>query len=129
MLRDGFLTSVRDLDKFESVVTPMVDGLFAAQWHMLDCVAGFAENIMFSSISTLLGNAGQTNYADANGGLDGVMGLPCKSIEWGAWVGVGMAATHGVVDHLRQAGFGVLGCAPGTRCFGNMLERSIGTVA
>ena len=54
--------------------------------------------IVYSSVASVLGSAGQGNYAAANGFLDGMaqrrksMGLPALSINWGAWEGSGMAS-------------------------------------
>jgi NADPH:quinone reductase-like Zn-dependent oxidoreductase/NAD(P)-dependent dehydrogenase (short-subunit alcohol dehydrogenase family)/acyl carrier protein len=54
--------------------------------------------VMYSSIASLLGSAGQVGYAAANGFLDvlsragGLSGLPELSVNWGAWSGGGMAA-------------------------------------
>jgi len=73
----------------------------------------------FSSIASLLGAAGQANYAAANGALDRwaiaaqSSGSPGVSVQWGAWSGPGvegMAASDpgGVLSRMRRLGFGVL---------------------
>ncbi|MGW0586363.1 type I polyketide synthase [Streptosporangium sp. NPDC002607] len=54
--------------------------------------------IGYSSISSVVGHPGQSNYAAANAFVDGLMhwrhrrGLPGKSINWGAWGEIGLAA-------------------------------------
>lgn len=53
--------------------------------------------IIFSSIASLLGAAGQSNYAAANGFLDALciyrkqQKLPATSIQWGPWKQMGMS--------------------------------------
>ena len=53
---------------------------------------------MFSSVASLLGSPGQSNYSAANAALDAAAGslsasgIPALSIQWGAWAGGGMAA-------------------------------------
>ena len=56
--------------------------------------------VLFSSVASLLGSAGQAGYAAANGGLDTLSGAwrragtPVNTVQWGAWAGSGMAATR-----------------------------------
>lgn len=63
--------------------------------------------VMFSSIASLMGFAGQANYASANSFLDGLAeyrrahGLKALSINWGPWREVGMAKEL-VAIHERQ---------------------------
>ena len=51
--------------------------------------------VVFSSVSALLGGAGQANYAAANSSLDGLVrmrhecGQTATSMQWGAWAGAG----------------------------------------
>ena len=54
---------------------------------------------LFSSVSAVVGNPGQANYAAANGVLDATAaslqdcGLTVSSVAWGAWGGGGMATS------------------------------------
>lgn len=56
--------------------------------------------VTYSSISSLLGNAGQLNYAAANAFLDGLaisrnaLGLTGLSINWGVISDVGMVSRN-----------------------------------
>ncbi|MEU9649677.1 SDR family NAD(P)-dependent oxidoreductase [Streptomyces sp. NPDC048110] len=72
--------------------------------------------VMYSSVSAVLGSAGQANYAAANGYLNGLAralrasGLPATSVSWGPWQ---PAAKDGLAgsDATRRA-IGRLGISP-----------------
>ena len=95
---------------------------------------------VFSSIASLLGAAGQANYAAANGALDRWSaasqgtGAPTVSVQWGAWGGPGvggMAAADvgGVLGRMRRLGFGVLSPDAGLRALQAMMSSFSSAVA
>ena len=50
-----------------------------------------SQQLLFSSVASLLGSAGQANYAAANAALEGwvaassAQGVNCTAVQWGAW--------------------------------------------
>ena len=69
--------------------------------------------VNFSSVASLLGNFGQSNYAAANGAVDGVgrmlslAGINTTTLQWGPWAGSGMA-TPSVAKRLETMGMALI---------------------
>lgn len=104
VLDDG-LVQDQSIDRFEQVMAPKVNGTWLL--HTLSQEMALDFFICFSSVASLLGSPGQSNYAAANAFMDTLMlqrqqmGLPGLSINWGAWGEVGMAAS-GEAQHRRH---------------------------
>ncbi|MFI9387615.1 SDR family NAD(P)-dependent oxidoreductase [Kutzneria sp. NPDC052558] len=110
VLADAVFEQV-DTDRLATVLRPKVD----AAWWLHELTAGhdLSTFIVFSSYAGLAGNPGQSNYAAANGFLDGLVayrrarGLPGTSLAWGWW-----RSTTGMterVDRDRMARIGSRG--------------------
>lgn len=95
VLDDGILQE-QDWGRFARVMGPKVDG----SWHLhtLTRQTPLDFFVLFSSITSVLGSAGQGNYVAANAFMDTLafyrrsQGLPAVSISWGPWAEVGMIA-------------------------------------
>lgn len=100
--------------RFLKVFGPKVAGA----WNLHRLTAHLPLEIFacFSSIASVVGWSGQSNYAAANAFMDTLArhrrarGLPAVSINWGPWSGSGMAAKLEDRDQqrMREAGMSLL---------------------
>lgn len=106
---------LEDLDAaaMEKVMGPKAAGA----WYLHELTADdpLEHMVFFSSISSLVGNAGQGNYVAANTFLDQLaclrrtQGLPALSVNWGALGQVGvLARDSNVARHLERLGIRAL---------------------
>ncbi len=88
--------------------------------------------VLYSSVSAVLGTAGQANYGAANAFMDGFaayrngLGQRTLSVNWGAFDGSGMAAELG--DMMRSQGVYLLPTAKSLALMGDLLERGVDRV-
>lgn len=100
---DGFLYN-KSLEKFNEVIYPKVYG--TAVLHELTKNEDLDCFILYSSMQTVFGGAGQGDYTVANTFMDGYssylrnQGIKAKSINWPAWSETGMAADYQVADDV-----------------------------
>lgn len=100
---DGFIVN-KPFETFANVVRPKVLGT-----KVLDTLLENNELdicILFSSMTTLLGGAGQSDYTAANSYLDSYAqyrrkkGKAAVSVNWSAWKETGMAVDYMVADEM-----------------------------
>ncbi|GGS14109.1 hypothetical protein GCM10010269_61770 [Streptomyces humidus] len=97
VLADAPLTA-QTWDGMATVLRPKVHGAWLLHRALAD-VPTVRFFVGYSSIASVLGSAGQANYAAANAYMDVLMqaraaaGLPGLSINWGPWADIGMAAS------------------------------------
>ncbi|MEU3750390.1 type I polyketide synthase, partial [Streptomyces narbonensis] len=99
-------------ERLDAVLRPKVD----AAWHLHDLTKDLRLDafVLFSSVSGIVGTAGQANYAAANTALDALAahraatGLAATSLAWGLWDGAyGMGGTLGAGDLARWSRAGI----------------------
>jgi len=102
----GNLLALRQRREGDRVLAPKVAGTL----HLAEVFAAEELDflVLFSSVSSILSQLGQADYAAANAYLDAFAhaarrrGLPVVSLGWDAWREVGMAVTTPVPDELRS---------------------------
>lgn len=111
VLDDGALLQ-QNWQRFNSVLGPKIDGAWLLHRHTAGMGLDFF--ILYSSMSSVLGQRGQGNHAAANAFLDGLAqhrrrrGLAGTSIHWGAWSEIGAAAARHVGERVSTQGIGVI---------------------
>ncbi|MFD0072384.1 type I polyketide synthase [Streptomyces sp. NPDC127166] len=107
---DGVVTAL-DPERLDRVLRPKLDA--AVHLDELTRETDLSAFVLFSSLSGVLGRAGQANYAAANAFLDGLarrrhrLGLPATALAWGLW-----AEASDITGDLDEAGLRRL-AAPG----------------
>lgn len=84
---DDALLQNLDATRMETVIAPKLLGA----WYLHQATLGIPLKhfVLYSSITTAIGNPGQANYVAANAGLEGLaelrrhMGLPAACVGWG----------------------------------------------
>jgi myxalamid-type polyketide synthase MxaE and MxaD len=119
-----------DIAALNTVLWPKVIGGWLLHRMLEDAPLDFF--ILFSSAASLLGQTGQGNYAAANAFLDALahhrraQGWPGLSIDWGAWAGLGFAATAGgrrLARRLEMLGIGNIPVQQGMEVLGWLLRE------
>lgn len=134
VIDDGVLQQ-QTWERFETVLAPKAAG--AWMLHSLTHSLDLDFFVLFSSMASILGASGQSNYAAANAYLDALahyrraQGLSATSINWGPWSEVGMAAGLGDREHRRwrEQGVGYIAPDEGAQVFKQLLEKDFTQVS
>lgn len=104
---DDRLIANLDVDGLQAVLAPKLLG--AWNLHQATLTLPITHFVLYSSVTTVIGNPGQGNYVAANAGLEGLaalrcsMGLPVHCIAWGPIGDAGYLTRHEAVkDSLSQ---------------------------
>jgi acyl carrier protein len=131
VLDDGVLAQ-QTAERFRFVLAPKMLGAWNLHKNTLGQKLDFF--VLYSSLASLLGSAGQSNHAAANAYLDALahhrraMGLPALSINWGVWSGIGAAARHKVGQRVASQGMGSISPQDGMRILEHLLFREAAQV-
>jgi myxalamid-type polyketide synthase MxaE and MxaD len=133
VLDDGVLQQM-SWERFTKVMAPKIQG----GWHLHQLTQELPLDffVCFSSTASLLGSAGQGNYAAANAFLDGLadyrrsLGLPGLSVNWGAWGDGGMATrlADQFQSRIRSLGMSSIPPAQGLQILDQLLGESATSV-
>ncbi len=101
MVIDDALIQNLDAQRMSDVITPKVAGA----WHLHQATQMMPLDffVVYSSVTTLMGNAGQANYVAANAALEALarqrrgQGLPATALCWGPISDVGYLTAHQAV--------------------------------
>ncbi|MFG2957394.1 type I polyketide synthase [Streptomyces sp. NPDC048291] len=128
-LDDGVVESLTEAS-VDAVLAPKARGA----WHLHELTRhlDLSEFVLFSSVASVLGTAGQANYAAANAFLDALAenrraaGLPARSLCWGYWaergeLGAGLGDAD--IDRLRRQGIHPMTSDEGLALFDAALTR------
>ena len=104
---DGGQAATKTAETALGVLRPKVAGTLHIE--KVSAEASLELLVLCSSVTTLLNNPGQTDYATANAFLDGFASSSTGAakrviaINWDSWTEVGMAASYSVPEAFREA--------------------------
>ena len=105
---DDALLSQQSVERFRTTLAPKAFGACHLDRLTKDDELDFF--IVSSSVSSLFGSPGQSNYATANALLDGLVaqrraqGLPATGVNFGPWAQGGMASSEAATANISAQG-------------------------
>lgn len=111
ILNDGILVN-QSVPRFQEVLKAKIIG--TSHLHNITKSMRLDLFVLFSSVASMVGAAGQGAYAAGNAYLDGLadsrrqLGLPVTTINWAGWKDTGMMQENRAVDRLRRQGLRLL---------------------
>ncbi|HMR40460.1 MAG TPA: SDR family NAD(P)-dependent oxidoreductase [Ignavibacteria bacterium] len=126
LLDDGVISN-QTKEKFERVLNPKIKGTLNLSKFTED--RGLDFFIMFSSVASVLGSAGQANHSAANAFLDSftfyrrAKGLNALTINWGVWSDIGSAANIGADKQEKIPGLKVITPDTGLKLFDRIFRK------
>lgn len=105
---DDALLSQQTVERFRTTLLPKAIGAYHLDRLTKDDELDFF--IVSSSVSSLFGSPGQSNYATANALLDGLVaqrraqGLPATGVNFGPWAQGGMASSEAATANISAQG-------------------------
>ncbi|WP_102417082.1 type I polyketide synthase [Mycobacterium sp. 4858] len=129
---DDALLPQQSVDRFRTTLLPKALGSW--NLHRLTRKDELEFFIVYSSISSVLGSPGQSNYATANALLDGLVaerraqGLPATSVNFGPWAQGGMAASEAARANLGAQGLVSMEPSAALNALGEIVAHGTGQV-
>lgn len=131
LLDDGIIGN-QNKDKFDRVMAPKILG----SWYLGELTEEMDLDffIMFSSIASMLGSAGQSNHSAANAFLDSfayyrrARGLTAAAINWGVWSEIGSAAAIGADRQEKIPGLNKITPEHGLKLFDRILNNDVSRI-
>ncbi|MGE5269162.1 MAG: SDR family NAD(P)-dependent oxidoreductase [Thiohalocapsa sp.] len=115
IVRDGLVERLNPGD-FAAALAPKLAGAWTL--HRLTERLPLDHFLLFGSVASFIGAAGQAPYAAANAALDAfaewrrAQGLPATTIAWGRWAMTGMTERLSPGQNARAAARGLLAMPP-----------------
>lgn len=133
VIRDSFIMK-KTMDELESVLAPKIEGAILLDQMLANEKLDFF--ILISSLSAVIGNPGQSDYAYANAFMDGFAAIRNEKVREGyrhgktislnypLWRSGGMKVNDVVLEDFREMGFSMLETADGL----NFLNNGYGNI-